>query len=78
MCGNNVSRVCLGFVLILTFLFVFVLLKLMWPLLYWFQLLEQAGFVRVRAEDRSKQFIQVLERELKTTETIKDDFVKVK
>ncbi|XP_070197643.1 uncharacterized protein [Littorina saxatilis] len=40
------------------------------------KLLEQAGFVRVRAEDRSKQFIQVLERELKTTETIKDDFVK--
>ena len=41
------------------------------------QLLEQAGFVNVRAEDRSQQFIQVLKRELKTTEAIREEFIKV-
>ena len=42
------------------------------------QLLEQAGFVNVRAEDRSKQFLQVLHREIRTTEAIRDEFIKVK
>ncbi|KAL8604016.1 hypothetical protein ACOMHN_039060 [Nucella lapillus] len=40
------------------------------------KLLEEAGLVNVRAEDRSQQFIQVLQRELKTTEVIREEFIK--
>ncbi|KAK7505822.1 hypothetical protein BaRGS_00003093 [Batillaria attramentaria] len=39
------------------------------------KLLEEAGFVNVRAEDRSEQFKQVLQRELKTAEAIKNEFI---
>ncbi|XP_013391180.1 phosphoethanolamine N-methyltransferase-like [Lingula anatina] len=40
------------------------------------KLLEKVGFVNVRAEDRTDHFIDVLQRELKRTESIKDDFIK--
>lgn len=40
------------------------------------KVLEEAGFICVRAEDRTSQFKQVLDRELVRTETIKDDFIK--
>lgn len=39
------------------------------------KLLEQAGFTNVRAEDRSDQFIQVLHRELRDAEAIKEEFI---
>ncbi|KAL8616396.1 hypothetical protein ACOMHN_032250 [Nucella lapillus] len=40
------------------------------------QLLEEAGFVKVRAEDRSQQFRRILQSELHAAQTIRDDFVK--
>lgn len=42
-----------------------------------FQVLEQAGFVNVKAEDRTDLFVKSLEKELVKTEKIKDEFVKV-
>ncbi|XP_076449925.1 uncharacterized protein LOC143286185 isoform X2 [Babylonia areolata] len=39
------------------------------------KVLEEAGFVKVRAEDRSQQFLQVLQRELHTTQTIRQQFI---
>ncbi|XP_068181844.1 phosphoethanolamine methyltransferase [Antennarius striatus] len=38
--------------------------------------LEEAGFCNVRAEDRSAQFIQVIEAELQRAEDNKDEFIK--
>ncbi|GFO25063.1 phosphoethanolamine N-methyltransferase-like [Plakobranchus ocellatus] len=39
------------------------------------KVLEQAGFVNVRAEDRSKQFAQILSSEIARTEKGKDQFI---
>ncbi|XP_053576004.1 uncharacterized protein LOC128665812 [Bombina bombina] len=39
------------------------------------QLLEKAGFVNVQAQDRTKQFVQVLNAELKRTKEIKEEFL---
>lgn len=39
--------------------------------------MEKAGFVNVKADDRTDLFVESLEKELVRTETIKDDFVKV-
>lgn len=39
--------------------------------------MEKAGFVNVKADDRTDLFVESLEKELARTETIKDDFVKV-
>lgn len=41
------------------------------------QVLEDVGFVNVKAEDRTGQFVKMLEKELKRIENIKDDFIKV-
>lgn len=41
------------------------------------QFLEEAGFCNVRAEDRTVQFIEVIEAELKRAEAIKDEFTEV-
>lgn len=41
------------------------------------QLLEEAGFCNVRAEDRTVQFIDVIETELKRAEAIKEEFIGV-
>ncbi|KAJ8352447.1 hypothetical protein SKAU_G00239230 [Synaphobranchus kaupii] len=38
--------------------------------------LEQAGFSRVRAEDRTSQFIQVIQTELKKAEAIRGEYIK--
>ncbi|KAM3612427.1 uncharacterized protein V6R79_008077 [Siganus canaliculatus] len=38
--------------------------------------IEEAGFCNVRADDRTAQFIQVIETELQRAETIKDEFIK--
>lgn len=38
--------------------------------------LEQAGFSRVRAEDRTSQFIQVIQMELEKAEAIKEEYIK--
>lgn len=40
------------------------------------KVLEKAGFVNVKADDRTDLFVESLEKELVRTETIKDDFVK--
>ncbi|XP_005096334.1 phosphoethanolamine N-methyltransferase 3 isoform X2 [Aplysia californica] len=40
------------------------------------KVLEAAGFVNVRAEDRSAQFAKVLKSEIAKTESIKDEFIK--
>nr|XP_033477076.1 phosphoethanolamine methyltransferase isoform X1 [Epinephelus lanceolatus] len=37
--------------------------------------LEEAGFCKVRAEDRTAQFIQVIKTELQRAETIKNEFI---
>ncbi|KAJ8406010.1 hypothetical protein AAFF_G00308980 [Aldrovandia affinis] len=37
--------------------------------------LEQAGFSRVRAEDRTSQFIQMIEMELKKAETMRKEYI---
>lgn len=42
------------------------------------QVLEEAGFVNVKADDRTDLFVESLEKELTRTEKIKEDFVKVK
>ena len=42
------------------------------------QALEEVGFVNVIAEDRSEQFVDVLQKELNRTLAIKDDFVRVR
>ena len=42
-----------------------------------FQLLEEVGFVDVRAEDRTEQFVKVLHSELYRLESIKQQFLKV-
>ncbi|KAL4613037.1 phosphoethanolamine N-methyltransferase 3-like [Arapaima gigas] len=39
------------------------------------QVLEEAGFVHVRAEDRTSQFIQVIKMELEKAEKIKEEFI---
>lgn len=41
------------------------------------QELEKAGFVNVRAEDRSEQFIDVLKRELVKFGKMKEEFISV-
>lgn len=41
------------------------------------QFLEEAGFCNVRAEDRTVQFIDVIEAELKRAEAIKKEFIEV-
>lgn len=41
------------------------------------QVLEDAGFVNVLAEDRTDQFMAVLQKELNRTQAIKDEFIKV-
>ena len=41
------------------------------------QVLEDAGFVNVLAEDRTDQFVAVLQKELNRTQAIKDEFIKV-
>lgn len=38
--------------------------------------IQEAGFCKVQAEDRTCQFIQVIEAELQRAERIKDDFIK--
>ena len=43
-----------------------------------FQLLEEAGFVSVNAEDRTWQFIEALEGEKTRVENIKEEFMKVR
>jgi len=40
------------------------------------QLLEEAGFVSVRAEDRTQLFVRMLEKELKRLTDSHDEFVK--
>lgn len=40
------------------------------------KVLEDVGFVNVKAEDRTGQFVKMLEKELKRIENIKDDFIK--
>ena len=40
-------------------------------------MLQDVGFVNVKAEDRTDQFVKMLEKELKHIENIKEDFVKV-
>jgi len=42
-----------------------------------FQILEKVGFVNVKAEDRTSLFIEVLSKELKKMETVKDEFLQV-
>ncbi|XP_048883463.1 phosphoethanolamine methyltransferase isoform X2 [Brienomyrus brachyistius] len=39
------------------------------------QMIEQAGFIRACVEDRTSQFIQVIKRELKRAEDIKEEFI---
>ena len=41
------------------------------------QVLENAGFINVDAQDRTSHFINVLKSEIKKTEAIKDEFIKV-
>jgi len=43
----------------------------------WLQLLEDVGFVNVRAEDRTELFVRMLKKELKRLTDIRDEFVKV-
>ena len=45
--------------------------------LHFFQVLEDAGFIQVKAEDRTDLFIQSLKNELVKFETIKEEFVQV-
>lgn len=42
------------------------------------QLLREVGFEEVSVEDRTKQFGEILESELKNFEKTKDEFVKVR
>ena len=42
------------------------------------QVLEDVGFVNVIVEDRTDQFVDILQRELNRTMVIKDDFVRVR
>ena len=42
------------------------------------QVLEDVGFVNVIVEDRTDQFIHILQKELNRTMATKDDFVKVR
>jgi len=39
--------------------------------------LEDVGFVNVRAEDRTELFVRMLKKELKRLTDIRDEFVKV-
>lgn len=41
------------------------------------QLLEDVGFVNVRAEDRTDQFVNMLKKELQRMKDIREDFIKV-
>ena len=41
-------------------------------------MLEDVGFVNVIVEDRTDQFVDILQRELNRTMVIKDDFVRVR
>jgi len=41
------------------------------------QLLEEVGFVSVRAEDRSETFLRILKKELKRLTDNRDKFLKV-
>jgi len=41
------------------------------------QLLEEVGFVNVRAEDRSEMFLRILKKELKRLTDNRDEFLKV-
>lgn len=41
------------------------------------QFLKEAGFCQVQAEDRTAQFIQVIETELERAEAIKEEFIEV-
>lgn len=47
------------------------------PFFLHLQFLEEAGFCKVRAEDRTVQFIEVIEAELKRAEAIKEEFIEV-
>lgn len=40
------------------------------------QLLEEAGFVNVRAEDRTELFVRMLKKELKRLTDSRDEFIK--
>lgn len=41
------------------------------------QFLKEAGFCNVQAEDRTAQFIQLIETELERAEAIKEEFIEV-
>lgn len=41
------------------------------------QFLKKAGFCDIQAEDRTAQFIQVIETELERAEAIKEEFIEV-
>lgn len=41
------------------------------------QFLKEAGFCKVQAEDRTAQFIRVIEAELERAEVIKEEFIEV-
>ena len=41
-------------------------------------MLEDVGFVNVIVEDRTDQFVDVLQKELNRTMAVKDDFVRVR
>ena len=42
-----------------------------------FQILEKVGFVNVKAEDKTSLFIDLVSKELKKIETIKEEFLQV-
>ena len=44
----------------------------------WWQLLEQVGFINVRAEDRTELFVRMLKKELKRLTDMRDEFIKVR
>lgn len=46
-------------------------------MVYFFQILEKAGFINVKAEDKTDLFLEILAKELKRLESIKDEFLKV-
>ena len=55
--------------------------ELSWLIIAWIfllQLLREVGFEEVSVEDRTKQFGEILECELKNFEKTKDEFVKVR
>lgn len=51
--------------------------RLIPPLPPHLQFIQEAGFSKVRAEDRTAQFIEVIKTELQRAEAIKDEFIKV-